>query len=216
MGLFELEVNRFKECLKTGILPGLHSQLKMLPITRSIENINNKYPTESKRTIANTPKKSAVLILLYPKHGFTYLVMMVRALDNGVHSGQISFPGGKSEKSDPSLEYTALREANEEIGIIHDTVEIIGKLTNIFIPPSNFDVYPFVGVSLSTPIFKPNNEVHKLLEIKLSTLQNPKTKGYKKIKHRSGNEFLVPCYYVDGEVIWGASAMMLSEFLDLY
>lgn len=141
--------------------------------------------------------------------------MIVRATDNSVHSGQVSFPGGMAEKSDHSLIDTALREADEEIGIVPESIKIIGSLTKLYIPPSNFDVYPIVGVTLSTPIFNSNSEVHKILEIDLATLTLPETFTHKQIQHRSGNEFLVPCYYIQEEVIWGASAMIISELLDV-
>ena len=214
MQFFELEISRIKRALNTGLLPGLQSQLKMMPVTRTIEKAY-LHDMRGSTTKTNNPKKSAVLLLLYPKNGVAHIIMMVRAIDKSVHSGQISFPGGKFENSDSSLVYTALREAKEEIGIVPNDVEIIGELSSIYIPPSNFDVYPFVGVSKSTPVFSPNNEVNKLLEIKLSDLQNPTIKGYEKIKHRLGNDFIVPCYHINQEVVWGASAMILSEFLDL-
>jgi len=149
------------------------------------------------------------------KNNGVSLVLMVRATDDSVHSGQVSFPGGKVEENDASLTATALREAYEEIGVVPETVEIIGRLSKLYIPPSNFDVYPIVGVTNSTPSFNTNNEVSSLLEIDLSTLLNGDIMGYEKIYHRTGGEFVVPCFHINGEVVWGATAMMLVELLDV-
>jgi 8-oxo-dGTP pyrophosphatase MutT (NUDIX family) len=140
---------------------------------------------------------------------------MVRPSDNSVHSGQISFPGGKVEKSDLSMSHTALREAHEEVGVVPNTVELIGSLTKLYIPPSNFDVYPIVGVTNTTPKFITNQEVYKLLEVDLDTLLSKDTLGYKTITHRDGNEFIVPCFHIQDEIVWGATAMILSEFMDV-
>jgi 8-oxo-dGTP pyrophosphatase MutT (NUDIX family) len=215
MKLFDPEITRIKLCLQTKELPGIKAQLKMAPVTRLTEIAKSQSSVEHGGTKNKFPKKSAVLILLYPKNNTIYLVMMVRAADNTVHSGQVSFPGGKVEKSDTSISHTALREAHEEIGVLPNTVDIIGELTKLYIPPSNFDVYPVIGVTNSTPVFSPNNEVHKLLEVKLSTLFNPNQAGYEKIYHRTGGEFVVPCYHINGEIVWGATAMMLAELLDV-
>ncbi len=215
MKLFDPEITRIKLCLQTNELPGIKAQLKMAPVTRLTEIAKSQSSVEHGGTKNKFPKKSAVLILLYPKNNTIYLVMMVRAADNTVHSGQVSFPGGKVEKSDTSISHTALREAHEEIGVLPNTVDIIGELTKLYIPPSNFDVYPVIGITNSTPVFSPNNEVNKLLEVELSTLLNPNTAGYEKIYHRTGGEFVVPCYHINGEVVWGATAMMLAELLDV-
>lgn len=141
--------------------------------------------------------------------------MMKRPHDNTVHSGQVSFPGGKVENSDKTLIDTALREANEEIGIDIDSINVIGQLTKLYIPPSNFDVYPIVGYVHSQPEFIINEEVDKLMEVALEELLNPNNKTYKKIYNRDGNEFVVPCYYVQDEVIWGATGMILAELLEV-
>ena len=212
---YENEIVKIKSCIVKGELPGLLSQLKMAPVTRLAEIAKSQLPSKHNGNQSNTPKKSAVLALLYPKNDSTHLVLMVRATDDTVHSGQVSFPGGKVEKSDLSISHTALREAKEEIGVISETVEIIGELTKLYIPPSNFDVFPVVGFTKNTPEFVANDEVHKILEIDINTLLSPTTFGYEKINHRTGNEFVVPCYFVHGEVVWGATAMILAELLDI-
>ena len=204
---------KFKELIVTlenqlakDNLPGLPSQLKMAPVTR----IN-----ELSSFSDDSAKKSAVLILFYPKNNQTHIALIKRSTDNSVHSAQISFPGGKTEITDKSLKHTALREAEEEVGINPNSVKIIGSLTQLYIPPSNFDVYPFVGVTYSTPDFKPNYEVQKIVEVDLVNLMNPETCTYKKIQHRTGNDFVVPCYYIQEEIIWGATAMIISELLEI-
>ena len=203
---FKLKIAEIEAKLANNTLPGLFSQLKMAPVTRL---------NELKSPSNDDTRKSAVLILFYPRNNQTNLVLIKRAIDNSVHSGQISFPGGQVEESDLSLTHTAIREANEEIGVISESVKIIGRLSKLYIPPSNFDVYPIMGVSHNTPVFKSNNEVQKILEISLSALTNPDICTHKKIQHRTGNEFVVPCYYIKGEIIWGATAMIISELLDV-
>ena len=211
---FRTEIAGIELCLDNNGLPGLPSQLKMAPVTRLTEL--KKHAKNSRASgIEENARKSAVLILFYPKNNQTHIALIKRSTDNSVHSAQISFPGGKSETFDKSLMHTALREAEEEIGIIADSVKIIGSLSELYIPPSNFDVYPFVGVTYSTPDFKPNYEVQKILEVDLETLRNPETCTYKKIQHRTGNNFEVPCYYIQGEVVWGATAMIISELLEV-
>ena len=203
------------DCFKLKKLPGLSAQMKMAPVTRLVETAKMRKLLKNGNINDGTHKKSAVLILFYPKNGLTHLVLMVRAKDEGVHSGQISFPGGKAEKFDESIYATALREANEEIGIDPSTIKIIGALTKLYIPPSNFDVYPIVGITYTTPAFKPNIEVDKLLEVELNTLVNPNCIGYSTVVHRTGNEFVVPCYNIDNHIVWGATAMMISELVEV-
>ncbi len=198
--------------LLNSFLPGQSSHLRMAPITRLEEM---KKVNLHKGNSANNPRESAVLILLYPKNHSIYIAMIKRATDNTVHSGQISFPGGKVEDTDSSLMNTALREANEEVGIIPDSVEILGQLSKLYIPPSNFDVYPFVGVTEATPVFNINHEVERILEVDLNTLLNPASRTHKKIKHSNNKDIEVPCYYINGEIIWGATAMIISELVEV-
>jgi len=189
-----------------GSLPGMESQLLMAPETRKVEL--------RKQADADT-RHSAVLMLFFPKNEQVHLVMIKRAADNSVHSNQISFPGGKHEKQDISLMHTALRETHEEIGVHPSEVKVLGQLTDLYIPPSNFMVTPFVGISENEPVFATNEEVERTLIIPLSDLLNPKNTTEKHITTRIGR-WLVPCYTLDGEIVWGASAMMLAEWLDLY
>jgi len=192
--------------MSTGALPGMDAQLNMAPETRKVE-LRKKADTDTRH--------SAVLMLFFPKNEQVHLVMIKRAADNSVHSNQIAFPGGKHEKEDISLMHTALRETHEEIGIHPSEVKILGQLTDLYIPPSNFMVTPFVGMMEKEPVFTPNEEVERVLVIPLSDLINPKNTTEKTIQTRMG-EWIVPCYTLDGEIVWGASAMMLAEWLELF
>lgn len=189
-------------------LGGLSSQLKMIPKERInfdesyIENIN--------------PKKAAVLALFYPniKNETTFLLIL-RPNYLGTHSAQISFPGGKFEESDKSLKITALRETFEEVGVLDKEIQIKKQLSNTFIPPSNFLVSPFIGITKKRPEFKLNHEVERLIEVKLSDLLNEKTITTKNLTTSYMKNIDVPCYKLNNYTVWGATAMILSEIKDL-
>ena len=188
-------------------LPGLVSQMKMAPITRKLEMDKNKF-----RGLA---RESAVLILFYPFQQEIYTAFIKRQKSAGVHSGQIALPGGEFEKTDGTITGTALREANEEIGIITDQVTLIGSLTKLYIPPSNFNVLPVVGYTKKRPIFKIDPiEVDKVIEISLNQLADPKNNQYKEILHSNKTRVNVPAYFINDEIIWGATAMIIKELLD--
>ena len=162
--------------------------------------------------------KSSVLILLYPgqKSGSLLFALIQRPEYDGVHSGQISLPGGRFEEEDGDLTRTALRESNEEIGIQPEGVEIIGSLSELYIPPSNFMVYPFIGYTNVRPEFVPDKkEVENIIETDLADLLNDKNIKTKEIKIRNGIKITAPCYEIDGNIIWGATAMILSEFREV-
>lgn len=157
-------------------------------------------------------RKSAVMMLFYPKGNQTYLVLIERASYKGVHSAQIAFPGGKWEEQDRDLKETALRETEEEIGVDASKIEIIKSFTQIYIPPSNFLVAPFMGVLEVEPIFTPDEkEVAKIIEFPMEALFEDdlvrnilKTTSY-------ANDYEVPAYVYSDIAVWGATAMMMSE-----
>ena len=133
------------------------------------------------------------------------------------HSGQISFPGGSWEDSDGSLEAVALREAHEEIGIPPAQIQVLGRLTELYIPVSNFMVHPFVGIIHGTPTFSPQpGEVAHILTPPVHQFFSPE---YQKTTDLSLAENLtirnVPYFEVDGRVVWGATAMILSELIEI-
>jgi len=184
-------------------LPGEKAHLKMAPGVRHYF----KPKTES--------RKAGVLILLYPKNQELFVAFIQRTEYNGPHSGQISFPGGKSENPDKDIIDTALRESKEEIGIEPEKVNIFGQLTPLHIPISNFMVYPVIGRYDITPNFKIDpTEVKEVIEIKLTDLLNPSSCTTKEFTY-GDLSFLAPIYNPYGLVIWGATAMILSEFLEV-
>jgi 8-oxo-dGTP pyrophosphatase MutT (NUDIX family) len=158
------------------------------------------------------PRKSAVLILLFPFENKIKTVLIERPVYEGVHSGQVAFPGGKFEKDDVQLVNTALREAQEEIGINKDQVTILGNLTDLYIMPSNFLVTPFIGFMKSVPFFFPDpREVNKVITIDLELLSDISIRGEKTISHSNGYKIKTPYYSVEGLTVWGATAMIISE-----
>ncbi len=186
-------------------LPGAEAWKKMTPSTRSLQT-----PTEETLFKA---QKGAVLLLLYPFLDEPHLVLIKRQEYPGVHSGQISFPGGKIELADESPQSAALREANEETGIAISEVEVLGTLSNLFIPPSNFWVHPFVGRALKRPNFLADpNEVAQIIEVPVRHFTEPENQKLGKITIRENLKMEVPYYEYEGHKIWGATAIMLSEF----
>lgn len=189
-------------------LPGESAQYLMAPKHRPRTDFYARNKIE--------PRKGSVLILLYPSDGETCVALTLRNEYDGVHSRQVSFPGGKLEESDGTLEYTALRESKEEIGVDFNKVEIIGKLTDLYIPPSNFLVSPYLAYTNSRPEFVlDSREVAALIEVPVVQFLDEKIKTRKKNQTGSGTEIDVPCYVVNDKIIWGATAMMISEFAEL-
>lgn len=188
-------------------LPGRAAQLKMAAYKARFSVL----PSQNARL-------AAVLILLYPKSKWhTVFIQRVSNKSKDRHSGQMSFPGGKFEESDRTLSYAALREAEEEIGIDASKVNLLGPLTDLYIPVSNFLVHPFVGTIDYTPEFKPEaSEVSKIVEAPLSLLQDSETRAFKNIQVSPELTLPnVPYFNVHGHVVWGATAMILNEFLEL-
>jgi len=183
-------------------LPGEEAQLRMSPSFRG--NINEQ----------KAPVEAAVLALFYASKKNTHLVFIKRNEYDGPHSAQVSFPGGAREAVDKTREETALRETREEVGI-KGKMEILGALTPLHIPVSNFMVYPYVGCMEEAPLFRPDPaEVQYVIEAPLSALLDPGNSRSETLKHH-GQFMEVPFYSVRNEKIWGATAMMLSEVLQL-
>jgi len=189
-------------------LPGIESHQKMIPKERNIPSMD-----KIKRS---NPKKAGVMALFYPgDQAETHFLLTLRANYPGTHSSQISFPGGKIEKGDKDLAHTALRETCEETGVDPKAITIKKALSEMFIPPSNFLVQPYLGFSHTQPKFKPNHEVEKIIQVRLSDLLNDDAIGIKNLTTSYMKKIDVPCFYFDQNVVWGATAMMLSEIKDL-
>jgi 8-oxo-dGTP pyrophosphatase MutT (NUDIX family) len=194
--------------LKKIQLGGVEAQFKLAPEMR--------LAYDDKKITANNPKIAAVLALFYPNNNNnTSLLLTKRASYNGPHSNQISFPGGKIEKSDNNLSQTALRETFEEVGVSQEKVEILREITNVYIPPSNFLVTPFIGITKKKPMFKVNSEVAEIIEISFLDLLDDNNIGTIQITNSYMKETLVPSFNINGSVIWGATAMILSEIKEV-
>jgi 8-oxo-dGTP pyrophosphatase MutT (NUDIX family) len=205
---FKAFVDNIKEKMEKP-LPGLKSQLKMAGMRRLLRGGGVVIPPDD-------AKKSAVLALFYPTDGKVYLAFIKRTEYPGVHSGQISFPGGGWEERDKDLVDTALRETEEEIGVDRKAVIAIGKLTELFIPPSNFLVTPVVAYINKRPDFSPDpDEVDRILEIPLDAFLDDSNIREKDITIFPAETLSVPSYYIEGNVIWGATAMIVSELVDV-
>ncbi len=186
-------------------LPGQAAQAQMASGNRT------KFPT-----VPNTAKKACVLCLLYVKEEEWYLVLMERVSNNkDQHSGQMSFPGGKLEEGE-TYEACALRETEEEVGIPREDISLLGKLTPLYIPVSNFHVHPFLGVLSYTPSFiSQETEVKEIVEVPIKLLLDVKNRRIKDLTIRTVAIKNVPYFDVYNKVVWGATAMMLSEFVEL-
>jgi len=196
--------------IKNIPLPAESSQFKMMPASR-MEKMD-QYKKAMKLA-----KQSAVLALFYPDNSHqTKIALIQRKEYKGVHSSQISFPGGKFEENDTNLEFTAKRETHEEIGIHPNSVEIVRELTKIYIPPSNFAVQPFLGLSAITPDFiLQADEVESLLEVPMLEFFNESNVVTETVSTSYNSRMEVPAFLLNGHIVWGATAMMLSEVKDL-
>lgn len=196
--------------IKNLELPGEELHLKMAPIERILE-------LKKKARSMKTAKQSAVLCLFYPSsEGDTRFVLILRKTYKGVHSAQIGFPGGKIEEGDASLQHTALRETEEEIGVEAASISVLKPLTELYIPPSNFFVQPFLGILEDTPQFVAEEaEVDAIIEVSLSEFLNDKARTYQTLNTSYAKQIKVPAFLLQGHIVWGATAMMLNEIREL-
>lgn len=198
--LFEGEISIIREELQKP-LPGKTQQYLMAPEFRG----NILFPAPA--------RKAAVMLCIYPGMNDMEIVFIKRTAYDGPHSAQVSFPGGSFEEHDEDLTNTAIRETFEETGVSCTRESVIGGLTPLRIPVSNMQVFPFVGYIEKTPVFKIDpREVDYVFTAEISTLLDPSCiRKEKWMLH--GVENLVPFYHIKNEVIWGATSMMLCEFL---
>lgn len=165
----------------------------------------------------NNPKKAGVLALFYPNEKrSTNLLLILRKTYKGVHSNQVGFPGGKSEKEDHDILHTALRETHEEVGVAPKGVSIIKSLSEVYIPPSNFEVQPFMGLyEEPEPFVLQESEVESLVEVPLFDFMDDSKIFTQKLTTSYAKNIDVPAFKLNGYIVWGATAMMLSEIKEL-
>lgn len=191
-------------------LPGLVSHLKLAPIERIPELKNYNY-------VKPNAKKSAVMILLFEEENRQKAILIRRSMYVGIHADQVAFPGGRYEEFDLNLEATALREVNEEIGIEPSSIELLGRLSDIFVSKSNFIISTFVGFLKNKPVYKKDErEVADIYELDLESFFDENIIFEKNFVVPSAQDSVQAMYYKIGDVdIWGASAMIMSEFIDV-
>ena len=190
-----------------GTLPGRTAQYRMAPQPRSGGGPDDPIPANA--------RQGGVLVLFYPLEGQPYLPLILRPTYDGVHSGQVGFPGGGQESGDPDIVATALREAQEEIGIALGPITVLGQLSPLYVFASNYLVHPTVAWMAQPPQFHiDQREVAALIEMPLTALLDPANYRREHWELR-GRTVDVPFFHIQEYTIWGATAMMLSELLAL-
>ena len=187
-------------------LPGRSAHRRLVPPGRKLEPCAADVPRL---------KYSSVLLLLFPVDGRIYTCLIKRPSSMKHHPGQVSLPGGAVENSDSSPEMTAIREAREEVGIDPQEIQVIGKLSDLYIPVSRFVIHPYLAWSHECPHFQPNaREVEKLILFPVFDFATSETLCEEELDTVTGR-LKVPCYPFAGEIIWGATAMILSELFEV-
>ena len=201
-------ISSLKKALKDG-LPGEKAHQLLMPLKRPLSSI-------AKSEVKNF-RESAVGIVLYPFDESIHCVLIRRPSYEGVHSGQISFPGGKRDAGDLNLEYTARRECLEEIALPHDRAELIHPLTEVFIPVSKFSVQPYIFFTDDLPELAPDErEVEEIISFDLVELVRRKEIPRTSIPINAGFTMKdVPYFDINGHIVWGATAMMLAELREI-
>ena len=192
-------------------LPGSASHHKMMPLFRIKElaslEINKK-----------RMKKAAVMALFFPDTDYgTNLLLILRNTYNGIHSNQIALPGGKMEKGDKDLLHTALRETYEEVGAAPDQIQVIRSLTKVYIPPSNFEVTPYLGLyHKERPFMAQPWEVAAMIEVSLGDFMDDRNIFHHILNTSYADNVEIPAFKLNDYIVWGATAMMLSEIKELF
>jgi 8-oxo-dGTP pyrophosphatase MutT (NUDIX family) len=198
----------YKENLKNALaikeFDAIKSQNIMAPSPRA-----SVRPPEKK----GSPNQGSVMLLLYNKNNSLNILLTKRQNNLSYHPGQVSFPGGTHEDKETFLE-TALRETQEEVGIAPNTLEVLGSLSPVYIPPSDFIVHPFVSWHDSPPVCTPcHDEVAEIIEVPIKELLNNGSKS-SEIRINKGAEITIPYFRIKEHKVWGATAMILSELLE--
>lgn len=189
-----------------GELPGIRAHSKMLPPGRHLKTSDDEL---------SMVKMSSVLLLLFPEGDRLYTCLTKRPRTMKHHPGQISFPGGKVEKDDSSAEMTALREAREEVGLDQNGIEILGKLSDLYVEVSRFSIQPFLAWADQKPDFVVDyGEVEELILFPVSDFVADEIVFETELETVTGS-LQVKYYPFKGEFIWGATAMILSELIEI-
>lgn len=193
-----------------GDLPGLHSHLKLAPSSRAKE-------IKAYENSQIEAKKSAVMILFFHEQEKLKIILIRRSIYVGIHAGQIAFPGGRYEDFDKTVENTAFREIEEEIGIARDKIRLLGRLTDIYVPPSNFLISVFVGYLSHRPTYiKNEREIAEIIEINFNDFLADDIICPRDFEIPTTNERIQAlCYDLPNLALWGASAMVMSELIDV-
>lgn len=196
--------------IKNLPLPGSASHYKMAPEIR-VKELQSGFLNK------RDPKKAGVMALFYPHdNNLTHLLFIVRNKYPGVHSGQIGFPGGQREKGDKDILDTALRESCEEVGAERDNISVIREISSLYIPPSNFEVSPFIGLYHKEKPFEiQTSEVAGLLEVPVTDFLDDANRSKQILSTSYAREIEVPAFIFKGQTVWGATAMMLNEIREL-
>jgi len=195
---------QIKQALHLADFDSRAAQGRMAPIPRAVVRPPQK---------PGQPYRGAVLLLLFRSNNRLYLTLTKRQDNLSYHPGQICFPGGHQENKEP-LQETALRETREEVGIRPQALRVLGELASVYIPPSDFIVHPFVAWHAGLPRFKPDpKEVADMIPIRLSSLLDPANRS--KEERKTGSQTLtIPYFLISNHKVWGATAMILNEFLE--
>jgi 8-oxo-dGTP pyrophosphatase MutT (NUDIX family) len=188
-------------------LPGVEAQIRMSPTPVNQERFAFKERPDA--------RLGAVLVLFHPGTNGIHFPLIQRPEYPGAHSGQVSFPGGKYEQSDKDLTQTALREAQEEVGANPGEITVLGSMSELYIPASNFRVLPVIGVTYTTPQFVPEEkEVAQILSADVNGLLQQEI-AVKDMIVGPNIKIRSPFFTVENRVVWGATAMMLGELLQI-
>lgn len=198
---------KYQAFIKSAPLGGLEAQFKLAPEARKIITKKGKL---------SNAKKAAVLVLFYPgENNKTHVLLTLRAQYNGTHSAQVSFPGGKVDLTDKKLQETALRECFEEVGISSEKITLIKEMTDVYIPPSNFLVTPFIGFTSEKLTFTSNEEVAEIIEVPLKDLLHDGAIHFENKIFSDASNVRIPYFLLNNHKVWGATAMIISEVKEL-
>ncbi|WP_417444965.1 NUDIX hydrolase [Joostella sp.] len=197
--------------IKNMPLPGQESHNKMAPLIRTQLLKEENYKKKD-------PRKAGVVCLFYPdEHLHTKLLLILRKTYNGVHSNQVGFPGGKVELSDKNIEETALRETWEEVGVSPKKIQLVKKMSEVYIPPSNFIVQPFIGIAENELQFVlQEDEVEDIIEVPFLDFMNDDMLFEENLTTSYAKNIDVPAFKLNDYTVWGATAMMLSEVKEMF